>query len=175
MQTSRKLTSSAITSGFVAWLLMTIWVYTGRYLGLPKLDIAKFIGGAITRTMPPLVPWMSADWWYGMVIHFVLGTVIFSMIFLYVVYPLTGKSPLLAGLLWGLVLWLVMETLVLHLMGIGIFAPRLEMHRFWWAAEVLIAHGIYGIVLGFLFGRMAGVPHTVVATAPTTAATGAIS
>jgi hypothetical protein len=130
-----KRTVRALSAGLVAWLLMTIWIYTGRYVGLPKTDFGKLVGGAVTVTKPNMVHWMSADWWYGMGIHFILGTIIFALIYAFVVQPLIPHRPIVAGLFWGLLLWVTFETLVMYLLGIQfrgmeIFAPVMAPHRF---------------------------------------------
>ncbi|HET6383317.1 MAG TPA: DUF6789 family protein [Armatimonadota bacterium] len=150
----RRNTTAAITAGFVGWLLMTIWIYTGRYLGLPKTDIAKMIGGSVTGTKPMMVAWMSTAWWYGMVIHFVLGTIVFALVYLYVVLPMVNWSPIVSGLFWGLVLWVVFETVILKAMGVGFLYPRTAAHPLAWVIEVVVAHIIYGLFLGYVYAAM---------------------
>ncbi|PYT18829.1 MAG: hypothetical protein DMG59_02680, partial [Acidobacteria bacterium] len=66
----------AIVAGFIATLIMTVVIYLAPVMGLPKLDIAGMLGSGMSGIMP--APG-SAVWWTGMIIHFMLGSVVFAL------------------------------------------------------------------------------------------------
>lgn len=87
---------SALLGGFVATLLLTMMMYFGApmMIGNP-MDIAAHLG-----TM------MGGIWIAGMVAHFFLGTILFPIGFLVLVYRYVAGPTWLIGVAWGVALWL---------------------------------------------------------------------
>ena len=95
---------------------------------------------------------LSTAWW--MVIHFVNGTVIFPLIYAYLLYAVLPGSPWLKGVLWGLILWLIMQVMGMPMMGMGFFSanmPQTVMS----VMGSLMGHIIYGAILGAIAGSQA--------------------
>jgi hypothetical protein len=139
----------AILAGFVATLVMTMMMYIAPLMGMPKMDIAAMLGSMLGGGQMPAA--MSGNWWAGMVIHFVNGTVIFPLIYAYLLYAWLPGSPWAKGLTWGMILFLLAQAVVMPMMGMGFFsskAPQPLMAVF----GSLIGHAIYGIILGAIVG-----------------------
>ncbi len=141
----------AILAGFIATLAMTMVMYVAPMMGMPKMDIAAMLGSMMSKQMP--AP-MSGGWLMGMMMHFVNGTIIFPLIYAYLLYPLLPGSPLLKGVVWGLILWLLSQMMVMPMMGMGVFssnAPQAMMN----VVGSLMGHIIYGAILGAMAGGQA--------------------
>lgn len=144
--------SKAILGGFVATLAMTILMYAGPMMGLPRMDIAAMLGSLFAGGQPPLVG--SSMWWAGMVLHFVNGSVIFSLLYGYAVYGWLRGDTWLRGTIWGFALWLLAQVMVMPIMGMGMFSANTPAP----APMVLgslIGHLVYGAILGQLAGVQA--------------------
>ncbi len=89
------------------------------------------------------------------------GGVIFPLVFATLVYKRLPGTPIARGTLWGVVLWLAAQAIVMPMMGAGFFstAARGAMA----AMGSLVAHVLYGGVLGAVAGRPQ--PFTVAAIA----------
>lgn len=130
----------AILGGFVATTAMTVLMYSGPMMGMPKMDVAAMLGG------------MLGGWWMGMFAHFLNGTIIFPLIYAYLLFGSLPGSPWLKGTQWGLVLWFLSQAVVMPMMGMGFFsanAPTPAMS----VMGSLIGHFIYGALLGTIAGE----------------------
>ncbi|MGH6690318.1 MAG: DUF6789 family protein [Gammaproteobacteria bacterium] len=141
----------AIAAGFVATLAMTVLMYGGPMMGMPKMDIAGMLGSLLGQGMPAPA---SGAWWLGMIMHFINGTIIFPLIYVYLLYSVLPGAPWLRGAAWGVILWAIAQAVVMPMMGMGFFssaAPQPMMA----VAGSLIGHLIYGGILGVIAGRAA--------------------
>ncbi len=134
----------AILGGFVATLVMTMIVYVAPMMGMPKMDIAAMLGSMMSHQMP--AP-MSGAWLIGMMMHFAGGTIIYPLIYTYLLYRILPGSPWLKGLIWGLILWLLSQTMVMPMMGMGVFSANAPQ-RMMSVMGSLMGHIIYGVILG---------------------------
>ncbi len=137
-------TGKAILGGLVGTGLMTLMMYfvAPMMLGRP-MDIAAMLGSM-----------MGNNWMMGMMVHFVNGTVIFPLIYVFLLYKLLPGAPWLRGILWGAVLWLLAQVVVMPMMGGGLFSS--EMGGMMAVMGSLIGHAIYGAALGGITGGPAG-------------------
>jgi uncharacterized membrane protein YagU involved in acid resistance len=138
-----------IVGGFVATVLFTLFLYyvAPFMLGGP-INIAAMLAGLFRTTVA-----------VGLFLHFILGTIIFPMIYAYVVFRIVSGSAWTRGLVFGLLLWLLAETIFVPLVGGGVF--HTAQGGIAAVIAVLIGHVIYGIVLGVI----AGGPRRPIATA----------
>jgi uncharacterized membrane protein YagU involved in acid resistance len=143
--------SKAIGAGFIATLVMTLMMYIAPMMGMPKMDIATMLGSMFTSGMPQ--PWSGA-WWTGMIFHFINGTIIFPLIYAYLLYPFLAGSPWLRGTEWGLILWLLAQAMVMPMMGVGFFSANAPQ-PFTSVMGSLIGHIVYGAILGAIAGEQA--------------------
>lgn len=124
-----------LIGGLAATILLTAMMYFGapKMIGAP-MDIAGELSAMLK------VPWLL-----GMVMHFVLGTVIFSFAYALVVGPRLLGHPAIRGMVWGFVLWLVAMLAMSPMMGKGLFMGGMPP-----AVASLIGHLAFGLVLGLI-------------------------
>jgi hypothetical protein len=143
--------SRAMIGGFFGTLIMTALLYLAPLAGAPKMDIAAMLGSLFGHGMPAV---MTGWWWMGMIWHFVNGTIIFSLIYAYLFYGWLPGEPWLRGMLWGLILWIAMEVILMPLIGSGMFSDH-TTYRVMRILDSLILNVIYGAVLGAVAGAQA--------------------
>jgi hypothetical protein len=135
----------AILGGFAGTLAITFLMYIGApMMGLQKMDIAAMLGS------------MLGGWTMGMIMHFVLGTIVFPLIYVYALFGKLTGSPAVKGLVWGAALWLAAGIVVMPMMGAGAFG--MKMGGVMSAMGSLMGHLTYGALLGWIGGEaeMAG-------------------
>jgi len=142
----------AIVAGLVATAAMTMLIYMAPHMGMPNMDIAGMLGSVMNGGQAPAM--MSGPWLIGMMMHFVLGTLLFPLLYAYFVYGLLPGKPWAKGLIWGVALWAVMQVMPLPMMGKGFFAGKTP-EPLLFVMGTLMGHLLYGAVLGALAGRQA--------------------
>ena len=135
--------SRALLAGLVETAAMTFMAYVVApvMLGHP-MDIAQMLSG-----------FAGASWTTGMLMHLMNGIVVFPLIYLIAFYRFLPGAPWLKGILWGVVLWLGLEIVILPMMGAGVFSINEGGAKAVMAA--LVAHLIYGVLLGAITGSAA--------------------
>jgi uncharacterized membrane protein YagU involved in acid resistance len=127
----------AALGGFVGTLAMTAMMYIVAPLVGLRMDIAAMLGSML-----------GGSWTAGLMMHFVNGSVIFPAIYAYALYPRLPGSPAVRGTVWGVALWLVAQTVVMPMMGAGLFSSA--MGGMMAAMGSLIGHILYGSLLGIV-------------------------
>jgi hypothetical protein len=85
-----------------------------------------------------------------MAMHMLLGVVAFPLVFALLFNSrLPGNAPV-RGILWGGMLWLMMEVVAMPMLGAGVFG--LNGPGMAGAAAALMAHLMYGALLGLIAG-----------------------
>ncbi len=129
--------SRSLLGGFVGTVAITMMMYfvAPMMTGHP-MDIAQMLGSML-----------GDNWWAGMVMHFINGTVIFPLIYAFLLYGLLPGGAGVKGITWGAVLWLIAQAVVMPMMGAGFFSgsPMAAMGS-------LIGHVVYGWLLGWIAG-----------------------
>ena len=142
----------AVIGGFVGTLAITFLMYVGGpMMGLPRMDIAAMLGG------------MLGGWGMGMAMHILNGAVIFPLIYAFVLFAHLPGSPALKGILWGVILWVLAQIVVMPMMGAGVFGLR--MGGMMPAFGSLMGHIVYGVLLGWIAGQAHAERHERAATA----------
>ncbi len=132
----------AILGGLVGTIVLTMLMYIGApMMGVPKMDIAAMLGS------------MLGGWTMGMLMHFVNGTILFPLVYAFVLFSKLRGGPVTKGILWGATLWLVAGVMVMPIMGAGFFGTA--NGGMMAAAASLIGHIVYGALLGVIAGRPA--------------------
>jgi hypothetical protein len=130
----------AVLGGFVGTLAITFLMYAGGpMMGLPKMDIAAMLGS------------MLGGWGMGMAMHVLNGVIISPAIYAFVLFAHLPGSPALRGVLWGVILWVLAQIVVMPMMGAGIFG--LNMGGIMPAMGSLMGHVVYGALLGWVAGH----------------------
>lgn len=130
----------AIVGGFVGTLVMTFMMYfvAPMLLGKP-MDVAAMLGSLLGNS-----------WMMGMVMHVLNGSVIFPLIYAYLLYRFLPGAQWLKGTIWGLILWFLSQAIVTPMMGGGMFSAKAGGMIAVTAS--LMAHGLYGALLGRVAG-----------------------
>jgi uncharacterized protein DUF6789 len=127
----------AVVGGFVGTVVMTAMMYmVAPMMGLP-MDIAAMLGSML-----------GGSWIAGMMMHFINGAVIFPALYVFALYAHLPGSPAVRGTVWGVALWLVAQTVVMPMMGAGLFSSA--MGGVMAAMGSLIGHVLYGSLLGVI-------------------------
>lgn len=134
-----KLVLSGFVSGLIATLVMTLIMAAGMSTGvapmpepIPLAIAERVIGNASGPALMIL----------GMVSHFLYGGLagaLFTFLF-------GRESMVLRGLIWGGLLWAIMQLVVLPLLGWGFFGANVTVKI---AGATLVLHLVYGAVLGW--------------------------
>ncbi|GKW50853.1 DUF6789 family protein [Halomonas sp. NCCP-2165] len=90
----------------------------------------------------------------GWGIHFAVGTLVWGMLFGLLAPYLPGRSGARRGLLFGLVAWLVVMVTVFPMAGSGLFGMGFGLVA---PLSTLLAHVVFGLVIGSMFARSRGV------------------
>ncbi len=130
-----------VLGGFVGSVVMTAMMYfvAPMMLGQP-MDIAKMLGSMLGH-----------NWWAGMVMHFANGVVLFPLIYALVLFGALPGTPALKGSLWGAVLWVLAQAVVMPMMGAGFFSANAGGVVA--AMSSLMGHLVYGCLLGWIAGK----------------------
>lgn len=127
-----------LCGGCVATPAMTVLMYTLAPAMGVQLDIAALLGS------------MLGGWRMGMLLHILNGVVVFPLIYALLLYRFFPGPPLLRGISFGGLLWLLSQVAVMPLMGAGLFSSRIGGTMAVLAS--LAGHIIYGGLLGLLSG-----------------------
>ena len=133
---------NAILGGLVGTAAMTAMLY----LVAPMMGIRMDIAGSLGQML-------GGSWTLGLVMHFINGTVIFSLIYALLLYRVLPGGPLGKGIAWGVALWLIAQLMVVPMMGGGVFSSK--MGGMMAAAGSLVNHVLYGGLLGWIAGPKA--------------------
>jgi len=129
----------AIAGGFIGTVIFTLMLrLVAPMMGIRMDIVAKL--GEMTHTG------MAG----GLVMHFLNGAVIFPLIYVHLLYRWLPGAPWQRGLLWGVILWFGVETVMMPMMGAGIFSIEAGGMKAVMAA--LIGHLVYGAILGAVAG-----------------------
>lgn len=129
----------SILGGFAGTLVMTGMMYmVAPMMGL-HMDIAQMLGSMLAN-----------NWTAGMMMHFVNGTIIFPMIYAYLLFQWLPGNPTMKGAAWGVILWLLAQVMVMPMMGGGFFS--MAMGGMMAAMGSLVGHLLYGGILGAIAG-----------------------
>jgi len=135
-------TWKAIAGGFIGTVMFTLMMrFVAPMMGIRMDIVAKL--GEMTHTG------MAG----GLFMHFLNGTVIFPLIYVYLLYRLLPGAPWQKGLLWGVILWLGVEIVMMPMMGSGIFS--METGGVKAVIAALTGHLVYGAILGAIAGAPA--------------------
>jgi uncharacterized membrane protein YagU involved in acid resistance len=91
---------------------------------------------------------LRGSWTAGLMMHVVKRSVIFPAVCVYALYAHLPGLPAIQGTLWGFALWVIAQTVVMPMMGEGLFGS--VMGGIMAAIGSLIGHILYGSLLGVI-------------------------
>ncbi len=124
-----------VLGGFFGTLAMTAMMYMVAPMMGVRMDIAAMLGSML-----------GGSWAAGMAMHFINGTVVFPLVYGYLLVSRLPGPPVVRGALWGVVLWLIAQTMVMPMMGAGLFSAAAGGMVA--AVGSLVGHLLYGTILG---------------------------
>jgi hypothetical protein len=122
-----------------------------------KLILGGVAGtAAMTMMMMLIAPMMgvhmdiaaSLAWMVGMVIHLMMGILIYPLVYGILLRRYLPGSALVRGLIWGSIFWMMMELAVMPMIGAGVLG--LNGPGMMGAVAALMAHLVYGGLLGWI-------------------------
>jgi len=128
----------AVLAGIVATAIETLMMYKGAtmMIGQP-MDIALELGQMT-----------DVSWTVGMILHVLSGIVIFPLAYASVARQLLPGPNVVRGIIWGLILWAFAMFAMSPMMGKGFFMGGMPQ-----GAAALLAHVVYGAILGAIAGK----------------------
>ncbi len=139
--------SRILLAGFVATCAITLLMFISPLMGMPRMDPGAMLGSLFSRQPSP----GTGAWWAGTVLHFINGSVIFPLLYAFLVYRAVPGEPWMRGAAWGLLLWYLWEAFVGPLLGAGFFGSRSPSPAMAVIGS-LIGHLVYGALLGGIAG-----------------------
>ena len=124
-----------VLGGFVGTAAMTATMYTVAPMMGVRMDIAAMLGSML-----------GGRWTAGLFMHFVNGSLVFPLVYGYVLVSRLPGPQALRGAAWGIALWLIAQTMVMPMMGAGLFSA--EAGGTMAVVGSLVGHLIYGTILG---------------------------
>jgi DMSO reductase family type II enzyme heme b subunit len=125
----------SLLGGLVATMAMTVFLH----LVMPAL---LGTAGALTLFREAF----EGKWVLGVSLHFVMGALIFPLVFVEFFYERVPGPAWMRGVIWGALLWVVAELVAIPLAAGGVFHADAGGIR--GVLGFLIGHLIYGAVLG---------------------------
>lgn len=144
----------AIIAGFVATVVLSALMLIKSMMGvMPGLDIIQMLTGMAHNMMGlpanPAVGWM---------LHFLIGTVVWGIGFALLYKMLPGGSPVIKGIVFGVLAWLLMMLIPMPMAGAGLFGMKFGIMA---PVMTLVLHVIWGAVLGATFSGLSRSASTV--------------
>lgn len=134
----------SMAAGFIATMALSLLMLMKGAMGLmPELNpIAMLADMAHTKMGMP------ASLMVGWVAHFMIGTVLWGILFRLLFGWLPGRNAPLKGMFFSGLAWLMMMLLPMPMAGIGLFGMKLGVMA---PVMTLMMHLIWGAVLGYTY------------------------
>jgi len=130
-----------IIAGLVATVVLSILMVLKGMMGMmPELNVIAMLAGQMGGSVA--MGWLA---------HFVIGAIIYGLVFANLRGVLPGGSNLVKGIVLGIIGWLIMMVAVMPMMGAGMFAMNMGMMA---TVATLVLHIIFGLVLGLAYDKV---------------------
>ena len=131
--------TKALLAGVAGTVALTMLTYIAPMMGMPEMDIPQMLSGFMG--VPAIAGWLA---------HFMVGTV-FAVLYAYAFVSRFPGSPVVKGMVYGLIPWLLAQIMVNPMMGAGVFALNTPAPMLMVVGS-LMGHLVYGGVLGAIYG-----------------------
>lgn len=136
-----------IAAGLGATIALSILMMAKGMMGLmPELNVIAMLGSMAQDMMG--MGGAAVGW----ALHFMIGAVIYGVLFDKLNDKLPGDSQIKKGMVFGVAAWLVMMVGIMPMAGAGLFGMALGMMA---PVMTLMLHLIFGAVLGYAYNRLA--------------------
>ncbi len=130
----------ACLAGFIATTIVTFMIYF----------VSPYMTGGPSDIAGMLVGMLSLSWILAIAVYYLIGAFIMPVLYARVLHPYLAGGPVLRGLTWGALLWLVSQAIVVPATGGGMFSSEAGGLRI--VLESLVGHLVYGLVFGVWLG-----------------------
>lgn len=135
---------TSIIGGIVATYVLLAMAAWSHRLGLPRLDFAKAMAGL---TYGQSFEGRDPPYWAGAAVVYMNG-ILFALVYSTAVAQYLPGPPVVRGIIWGIVLYLVSCSFFVPVyLREGFFLAH--VHRNAWITSGMV-HGLWGIVVGWL-------------------------
>jgi Family of unknown function (DUF6789) len=133
-----------MTAGLVATIALSVLMAMKAAMGvMPDLNVIAMLTGMANGMMGtpanPMVGWM---------LHFVIGTVVWGVLFAGLHDVLPGSTDWQKGMVFGVAAWVLMMIGPMPMAGAGLFGMGMGMMA---PVMTLVLHLIFGAVLGAVY------------------------
>ena len=135
--------SRAVATGLIATASMTALLLIEPAIGLPEIAIGQLLSTSLSITTAHLAIGPGMGW----LIHFLVG-IAWALLYVYAAMTRLPGAPLVRGLAYGFLVFLLAQSVLLPLVSGGFFSGgNLSM-----LTGSLLGHLVYGGVLGWVYG-----------------------
>ena len=133
--------TKGVVAGLVATIVLSAIMYVKAMMGLmPELNVIGMLAGM-----------MKSGAMMGWVAHFMIGAVVWGVLYALLYSRIPGGSSLVKGIVFGIGAWVIMMIAVMPMAGAGVFGMKLGMMA---PVMTLMLHAIFGAVLGGVYGKL---------------------
>lgn len=133
----------ALAAGFIATAIVSVLMLARTSFGYPPaFDLIATISLHI-----------HTDALGGWITHFVIGTVIWGLLFAAFDRAWLGPPAWAKGLAFGVLTWLAMMLLFMPSVDVGLFASALPA-QIQVMASMAVIHLLHGGIMGWIYGRL---------------------
>lgn len=124
-------------------------------MGTPAMTALIYVLAPMMGMKMDIVQMLAATfggWKMGMLVHILNGAIVFPLAFVFLFYRLLPGPLAIKAVVFGVVLWLTSQLIVMPIMGAGFFSAHVGGMKA--VATLLLGHVLYGWLLG-LFPMLA--------------------
>lgn len=137
----------AMIAGFIATVVLSILMLVKSMMGvMPQLDLIHMLSDVARAYLG-----IEAGPWFGWVMHFMIGTVLWGLLYALLHRHLPGGSALAKGVTFGALAWFLMMLVPMPMAGAGLFGMKLGLMA---PMMTLVLHLIWGAVLGTTYAGL---------------------
>lgn len=131
----------ALIAGFVATVVLSMMMLAKQAMRLmPEMDMIGMISGMMRSSRA-----------VGWLVHFMVGTVVYGLAFLWIFAGPWADGYWLSGLALGALGWLIAMIMMMPMAGKGVFGMKLGAMV---PVMSLVMHLVFGAILGWTFGAL---------------------
>lgn len=145
---------AGLIAGFIATAVLSIMMIAKASMGLiPDLNVIAMLSHMAHAKMT-----LPADPVTGWILHFVIGTVAWGLVFAALFDRIPGAKAWLKGILFSIGAWVLMMVGLMPMAGAGLFGLKLGI-----AAPImtLMLHMLFGVVLGISYAFLQHKAHAL--------------
>jgi len=137
--------TAGIVAGLIATIVISVLMVLKGMMGLGDFNAIEANAGLVMEYAG------TGGAVAGWVLHFVIGAIVWGLLYVALKDKLPGDSGLVRGLVFGVIAWVLMMVIPMPLAGAGWFGLNIGI-----AAPVatLVLHIIFGAVLGATYARL---------------------